>query len=335
VVQIFAFDPADHRDTYRARGWVHVRDGVSPAFLTHLQDEAARPTRSTGEGPGAPDAALRGAGIWGQKEQHLYDGDQLGALRAELCGLSTAMCGLDPAGFTMSERHLKAYDAGADPDPAPHKDRLASVVSVGVSIRVPPESTLVLYPDVDTWPNPFLTTDLRHSLEPCTLPEVVLAGAPGVEIHDRPGDVVVFRGSALWHRRRHSAGTLNLYLKCNDFDCDPLGEDPTTASRAAFTSSVLADPAEPLRRDLVPVRARGLEWTGDLAGRDGSVRPFAKRWERPAVHLTAGQRRLVETADGRQTWEVLGGADPTTTEADVRILAHHGFLDLLEGPPGP
>ena len=36
----------------------------------------------------------------------------------------------------------------------------------------------------------------------------------------------MFYGSEIWHLRRRSAGSVNLYLKFNDFDYDPLGEDP-------------------------------------------------------------------------------------------------------------
>ena len=61
-----------------------------------------------------------------------------------------------------------------------------------------------------------------------------------MEIYDEPGDVMMFPGSAVWHLRRNSANTVNLYLKCNDFDCDPLAEDPSTERRRLDTADLLA-----------------------------------------------------------------------------------------------
>jgi hypothetical protein len=238
------------------------------------------------------------------------------------------MCGLEPGSFTVSERHIKAYEAGADPDPPAHKDRLSSLVSVGVSIVVPEGSTLVLYPHDDVGENPYLTTDLRASLEPDALPEDVLAGVPGIQIQDRSGDVVVFRGSAFWHRRLRSGGTVNLYLKCNDFDSDPLGEDPTSAERAACTSALLEGGNE-VPGDVVPTLRRDLEWVGTLVGRDGAARPFAKRWERPAQALGPGRHATLLAVDGRQTWDQLRRRDVDLEE--LVWLAGRGLIDLV--PP--
>lgn len=50
----------------------------------------------------------------------------------------------------------------------------------------------------------------------------------------------MFPGSSTWHMRRNSAGTVNLYVKVNDFDCDPLGEDPRTRVQRERTLAILA-----------------------------------------------------------------------------------------------
>ena len=242
--------------------------------------------------------------------------------------LVTGMCGLDDRGFVVSERHVKWYDTDADPEPSAHKDRLASQISIGVSIEVPAGSTLVLYPESDVGVNPFLTAELRDSLADAELPEVVLRGTPGVEIEDRPGDVVVFPGSAWWHRRRRSAGTVNLYLKCNDFNCDPLGEDPTTMVRARETAAFLraATPAELGTR--VPVPARQLEWVGSLRGRDGVDRAFAKLWDRAPILLTEAQYAFLQALDARDLELHVDLADPDLQE-HVRRLASRGLIDLI------
>ena len=142
--------------------------------------------------------------------------------------------------MTLSERHVKAYDADANPRPVAHKDRFSSQISVGISLVVPPGSHLVLYPFDDVDENPFLDTWLYDSLEPPRRPEVVLEGAPAIELYDEPGDVIVFRGSAFWHLRRNSANAVNIYLKFNDFGCDPLAEDPSTPERRSSTLELLA-----------------------------------------------------------------------------------------------
>ncbi|HEX4175314.1 MAG TPA: hypothetical protein VHY81_05290 [Acidimicrobiales bacterium] len=320
---MFRFDPAPYRATYEEQGWVHVSEGADPEFLEHLRTEAAR----GGAGGDATGTALRGAGIRGAKSQFLYEPHPDLDLRAELGGMTAAMCGLVPASFTVSERHIKAYEVGADPDPPAHKDRLSSLVSVGVSIVVPEGSTLVLYPHNDVGENPYLTTDLRASLEPDALPEDILAGVRGIEIQDRPGDVIVFRGSAFWHRRLRSRGTVNLYLKCNDFDSDPLGEDPTSMQRAAGTSA-LVEGGDPLPDDVVPTLRRDVEWVGTLVGRDGASRPFAKRWERPPQLLDPERHAALVAVDGLHTWGQLR-RDCGIDHKDLAWLAGRGLIDLV------
>jgi hypothetical protein len=322
---MFQFDPAEYQATYEERGWVHVPEGADPEFLEHLRSEAS----SEDARGGATGPVLQGAGIRGAKSQFLYEPHPDLDLRAELGAMTAAMCGLEPASFTVSERHIKSYEVGANPDPPAHKDRLSSLVSVGVSIVVPEGSTLVLYPHDDVGENPYLTTDLRASLEPDALPEHVLAGVRGIEIQDRPGDVVVFRGSALWHRRLRSAGTVNLYLKCNDFDSDPLGEDPTSVQRAACTSALL-EGGDPLPDDVVPTLRRDVEWVGTLVGRDGASRPFAKCWERPPQTLGPRTRAALLAVDGRHTCGQLQ-RDSGIDHEDLVWLAGRGLIDLV--PP--
>lgn len=51
--------------------------------------------------------------------------------------------------------------------------------------------------------------------------------------------MIAFRGSAIWHCRRRAAGAINIYLKMNDFNSDPLGEDPVTDARRSATLAAL------------------------------------------------------------------------------------------------
>src|SRR5260370_25348052 len=138
-MDLSAFEPAELADTYRTGGWVHVRNGVTAEFLDHLQEYTRQ--RAARE-------VLHGTGIRGAKDQYLYDPAPGVELVAELRAVVSAMCGLDAGSFTLAERHIKRYSSDADPAPVAHKDRLASQVSIGVSIDVPERSHLVLYPDV-------------------------------------------------------------------------------------------------------------------------------------------------------------------------------------------
>src|SRR5262249_9123386 len=148
----------------------------------------------------------------------------------ELFDMVAEVCGLNRAAMTLSERHIQCYEANAAPDPPAHKDRFPSQVSVGLSIDIPEDSTLVLYPHDHRGVKAFnKAADFPASLQQDERPEVVLKNAREVELKDRARDVVMFAGSTTWHLRRRAAGSLNLYLKFNDFGCDPLGEDPATA----------------------------------------------------------------------------------------------------------
>jgi hypothetical protein len=330
-MDVFGFDPAKYREEFVVRGWVHVPGGADEGFLELLREECLSSAKAS---PGHLEKdALHGTGIRGAKNQYLYEPPSGVDLRSELQRLATGMCGLDGRGFAVSERHIKWYDADAEPEPSAHKDRLSSQISIGIAIEVPAGSTLVLYPSTDVGVNPFLTADLKDSLAAREQPDVILRDAPFVEIEDRPGDVVIFPGSAWWHRRRRSAGTINLYLKCNDFDCDPLGEDPLSVVRALQTVEQLDLGDADLLGAVVPVPARRLEWVGVLRGRDGVDRAFAKLWDRAPVRLNSTEHALLQALDTRLPWrEIAADYEADLLAADLLRLASLGFVDLVPEP---
>ena len=87
--------------------------------------------------------------------------------------------------MTLSERHIKAYNDDVPAEPAPHKDRFASQVSMGLSITIPENSYLVLYPWTDRGRTPFnISTHMRKELPLEERPENIVKGAERVEIHD-------------------------------------------------------------------------------------------------------------------------------------------------------
>lgn len=321
-MNVFTFDWRDHRATWEAQGWLHIRDGLDPDFL------AAALETVSGAGH---DRKVAGRGIQGAKEQFVFEFPPAVDYGAALFDVLAPLCGLRRSTMTLSERHIKAYEPDADPRPTAHKDRFASQIAVGVSLVVPPGSHLVLYPDTDVGENPFLSTAIRDSLEPEQLPEVVLRDAAGVEIHDAPGDVVVFRGSAFWHLRRNSARTVNVYLKFNDFGSDPLGEDPATPLRRARTQALLAEHEVGLLGSLVPVLSRRFESVYLDHRREGwPQRLFANVWGQHPFPIDEDEFALLRAADGTRTVAELVAAVPGCSPAAVHRLARRGALDLLD-----
>ncbi len=231
-MRIFDFDIDAARRTYADQGWVHIPSGMHPEFLAAVRTFVQAQMGAS---------KLDRFAIQGKKEQALYTFPAETDYPGELFDVVTAVCRLDRETMTLSERHIQAYDAHADPNPRAHKDRFPSQVSVGFSVEIPEGSQLVLYPYEHREINPFnAAAALIASLQPHELPEVILPQAREVTIEDRSGDVVMFPGSSTWHLRRNSAGTVNLYVKMNDFDCDPLGEDPLTPARRERTLAVLS-----------------------------------------------------------------------------------------------
>lgn len=216
-MQIFDVDPAEYRETYLSRQWVSIPQGCTGEFLAYLQQlYSGRQIEKK----------LYDVGNVAAKDQYRFELPEDSDVCGELFDLVQGICGLQRAGMVLSERHVNRYLDHVDPDPPAHKDRFASQISVGIAVEVGDASRLVLYPYGHREVNRCGTAaEYRASLAPDQLPEVVLKGEPSVEIADRPGDVHVFPGSSMWHRRCFAAGTVVLYLKCNDFDCDPLGED--------------------------------------------------------------------------------------------------------------
>jgi hypothetical protein len=319
-MRFFTFEPAEHRGAFAAEDWVHIRGGVTPWFLEELR---------TGLAARRAAAALRGPGLAGEKVQHLFDTADLTAFCAELFDVVAGVCGLDRSRMTLSERHLKVYEADADPEPVAHKDRFASQISVGLAIDIPAGSRLVLWPTAHRAVNRFLTTEHRRHLAPDERPEQALADAPAVEIADSPGDVVLFPGSSTWHLRRQSAGAALVYLKVNDFDCDPLGEDPTTPARRAATLAALED--DEALDDFVATPARRLESVTVAHGRDGHTDTFATLFGEERRLVPEAAVELLRAADGVRTVATLCAGDPGRRSL-VRTLAELGGLDLLPEP---
>lgn len=311
-MRIFSFDAAQYRDHYATHGWIHVRGGVDPDFYDYVQDFARARFESQ---------QVEGRGIGGSKSQAVFEFGPDVDFPGELFDVVAGVAGCGREGMTLSERHIKFYDADAPADPRPHKDRLSSLVSVGLSIDIPQGSCLELYPRDDVWVNPLnVSSNLLGALPAERQPEVTLAGKQPVRIEDTAGDVVMFPGSAVWHRRRNAANAKNLYLKFNDFGFDPLGEDPSTDGLRARTLAALANGG---LGSLTAVPARKLDVIRRLTTRVHAVKVLeADVGNSPPVALSEREATMVESLNG-------GRPVAELDESSVRRLATAGVIDLI------
>ncbi len=328
-MDVFDFDPADYRETFERQGWVHIPGGVDPRFLETMRRFIS---------DSFDDGRIASRSMPGKKEQSLFEFPTGLDYQSELFDVVSALTGLERTTMTLSERHINGYDSHANPEPAPHKDRYASQVSVGLSVQIPAESQLVIYPFEHLELNPFNTAaELYDSLSADEKPEIVMRSARQVVIDDQPGDVVAFHGNRIWHLRRNSANSYNLYLKFNDFDCDPLGEDATTPGRREATLTALERDDI---GDLFPVASRRLDSVARIHARhewmETSVR--AKLFGLDEVPLTSSQFDVLRSLTGRRDVDSL--PDALTAErgtdvlAAIRSMARAGVVDLLSAPLG-
>jgi hypothetical protein len=291
-MKVFSFDPSEHRETFLSQGCLHIKDGVTPEFVEVMKDFVARELS---------EEKLEQFALAGKKGQGRFDFPPEIDFPGEMFDAISEVCGLDRATIALSERHINAYNNDARPDPAPHKDRDASKVSVGLCIQRA-DSEVVIYPGASRERNPYVSAATYYeSLPEDQRPENTLTEDQAVAIRDEPGDVVMFYGSEIWHLRRRSAGSVNLYLKFNDFDYDPLGEDPTTIERQEHTRQVLS-------RNALQVRQ-------------------AKIWGRNPVPLAEEEFQILQSLNGGKEVATLGD----NAAQHVRRLAEHGVVDLL--PP--
>jgi hypothetical protein len=326
-VKIFAFDPADYRQHFAREGWVHIENGIDPEFLAELQKFTRHSLEKT---------RLDRFAIKGKKEQSLYEFPNTVDFPGEIFDVVSDVCGLRRETMTVSERHIQAYELDADPEPDPHKDRYPSQISLGFSVEVPAESRLVLYPYDERSLNPFNSAaTFQRSLQPHERPSVALRDARPVELDDSAGDVVMFHGSTTWHLRRRSAGSVNLYVKLNDFDCDPLGEDPGTPLRRERTLELFGGGDDSLD-ERVPAVSRRLDFVSRQYGRQPGVETLhVALYGSEPMGMTPAQFEIVRAADGLRTMgEVVAavtaaGHDCDDVVRDARALVENGVLDLM------
>lgn len=213
---MFNYDPGSARDELRQNGYVHLPKVLKPSFVQHLADFLQRSMVEGSEEKGQ-------WRIYGKKRQFLFEFPDSECADQFRLGIAK-LTGIDPESFTISERHLKVYEQGATPWPAPHKDRAASQFSIGLPVAIPADSSACVFPSLQRGPNVeehvvFMTDqDHPHLDEVYQMEECVM-------LHEQPGDIVVFLGSDIYHERVHPVGAAILYIKVNGAGSDPLGEN--------------------------------------------------------------------------------------------------------------
>ncbi len=322
--KMFDFDAHSYADVFAERGYVHIPEALPEDFHARLVEYV----EDSFDKKHLKDFAH------GDKQQAMFEflePDHYDELRETVA----TICGVDASSLTLSERHIKEYEPGADPYPLAHKDRFGSEFAVGFSIRVPEGSTLVIYPEHDVSVHPFNSTaELRSSFSAHTLPDAGLKNAPRVEIQDRPRDVQIFRGNAMWHLREHGAGTTVLYLKLNTYNCDTLGEDPHSFEIRRHTLS-MAESSPSNWTASIPVIARRVDYIYRRYNRDWNELYGVVLYGQPHTTVTEAEFEVLRSMDGQRTVaEISGqmGQSGKDVREIIRQLALRGIVDLLTRP---
>jgi hypothetical protein len=324
--KMFNFDAHSYAEAFAEHGYVHIPEGLPEAFHARL----VKYVEDSFDKKHLKDFAR------GDKQQAMFEFLEPEHYD-ELREMVAAVCGVDASTLTLSERHIKEYEPGADPYPLAHKDRFGSEIAVGFSIRVPEGSTLVMYPEHDVSVNPFNSTaELRSSFSPHTLPDAALKNAPRVEIQDRQRDVQLFKGNAIWHLREHGAGTTVLYLKLNTYNCDTLGEDPHSSEIRQQTLSK-ADSSPSSWKASIPVIARRVDYIHRRYNRDWSELFGVVIYGQPHATITETEFEALRSMDGHRTvaeisWQLKQSDNNDDVSEAIRRLALRGIVDLLAKP---
>ena len=322
---LFQFDPAKYAAHFASEGYVHIPGGVTQAFY----DKMVKQVEHNMATKVAKEFAI------GDKQQSVYEfPDDGNDYATELCEAVAGVTGLKPQDLVMSERHVKAYEANAAPEPNAHKDRFASQISVGLSVHVKEGSTLVLYPYDELDVNPFNTSvQLRASLSPDRYPEPVLKRGRRIEIKDAARDVIMFRGHKIWHLRANPANTTMLYFKLNAFNCDPLGEDRRTGELRAGTEKAVGMGDEQLAK-MVPLVGRRVDYVHKMYNRDWREVTGVVLWGEKHFTIDDDELKLLRSIDGHKSVGALtaamnGSGGASAALEKVRRLARRGVIDLV------
>lgn len=224
----FKYDLTPFKAELHTNGYVHLKDVLSDAFVEDLKEFNGKAMSLAAE-------ENKSVQVKGKKRQFVFGFSSDETALAFRNGIA-CLTSMDEDRITISERHLKVYDAQADPWPSPHKDRCASQISIGLPIVLSEGSTVAVFPTLDLSENPndkaMFISDSEHinSQQAYIEHEAVL-------LNESVGDLILFNGSSIFHERVNAAGTSVLYIKINDKGDDPLGENIYTAAPASMAAA--------------------------------------------------------------------------------------------------
>ncbi len=214
--KLFNFVASDYASDFATHGFSVVKNCINAEFLDYAKRQAEKCK--------VEQNISRAKRLL--KREYLFDFPDDDQLIVDLVTTLGGLTGLPADELIISERHIKIYRDDAPTNPLPHKDRRGTQLSVGMPLKMPDASRLVLYPYHERAENTFNSfDDFLVSLSEAQLPQNALRGVAPLEMDTRPGDLIVFYGSTIWHERTHAAGAQLLYLKINALGLDPLGEN--------------------------------------------------------------------------------------------------------------
>lgn len=209
---VYKVDLESHKDALARDGYVLLKGVLSESFLDYL-------TRFYGECNAGVHEEFSKWRVPGKKQQYVFEFPSEDAAEQFRSGIAK-LTGMAKERITISERHLKHYDEHAAEYPAPHKDRCASGISVGIPVHLGQGTSVCVFPSLDRSEN----TQEKAVFVEAANPEELYA-TKGVRLCEEVGDVIVFEGSSMFHERSKPRGTAVLYIKLNDWGADPLGEN--------------------------------------------------------------------------------------------------------------
>jgi hypothetical protein len=328
--RVLAFNPADYRAQWEEQGYLHIPGGVSAEFVDYMTNKVLSELD-------APKKELADFKFASKKTQHLFDFDASFDFPRGLYEDVAALTGLPLNRLTLCERHVKAYDQNAEANPVPHKDRMASEIVVGLPVRVPEDSYLVLYPTAPATENPFQSTaQWRDVVSPNEQTRSLLAEVEPVKLYARPGDVVFFQGAKVYHERINPANSVLLFLKLNAMRMDPIGEDLSTAyyeQRTAALAGTCSD--DQLLQERIEVSPRLEKVVAYYNRRTWDPVYVGSIWKGKEYVLDDLDVALLKQADlgmgnGAKFMENHAGADRRQVCDGIRKLARLGLVVLAD-----
>ena len=206
---IFNFSPIQYSEELKKNGFVLIIDGVSTIFLNYIKKAYNTEILER--------KFLEFARVEKKKQQILFEFSSK-KMYSKIISTIAKLISVNSKNITISERHIKIYDANAEPRPDPHKDRFASQFAIAIPIFCTKTTKIILYPNHSRKVNPLnKSITWKDGIDSGRIPKKLLFNKSSVKIKMKPGDLFIFKGSSIYHERYNGASTIILYLKIQLF----------------------------------------------------------------------------------------------------------------------